>query len=88
MKEANLELLKTSNKKKVEYGPFILNSFNIFYKQNKGCKDMYGVLIKRKSINSAKWKWTNTSAGFVNREIDYNHIFELSLKTLKESKFQ
>lgn len=49
---------------------------------------MYGVLIKRKSINSAKWKWTNTSAGFVNREIDYNNIFELSLKTLKESKFQ
>lgn len=48
---------------------------------------MYGVLIKRKSINSAKWKWTNISAGFVNREIDYNHIFELSLKTLKESKF-
>lgn len=44
---------------------------------------MYGVLIKRKSINSAKWKWTNTSAGFVNREIFWTFIE--NLKRIKVS---
>lgn len=48
---------------------------------------MYGVFIKRKLINLVKWKWINISVGFVNREIDYNYIFEFLLKILKELKF-
>lgn len=47
---------------------------------------MYGVLIKRKSINSAKWKWINTSAGFVNREIRLQSYFWTFIENLKRIK--
>lgn len=87
LKGAVFERLKALNNNKVEYGPFIPNSLSIFYKQSKGCKDMYYVLIdnKKESIRSVK-KWTES--GFAFTEIEWNNIFELPFKTSKESKFQ
>lgn len=54
-------------------------SLSIFYKQSKGCKDMYYVLIdnKKKSIRSVK-KWTET--GFAYTEIEWNNILNFHLK--------
>lgn len=85
LKKSILERLKASNNN--NHGPFIPNSLTMFYKQNKGCKDMYCVLInnKKDSIRSIK-KWTDT--GFVYTDIKWNNIFELPFKTSKESKCQ
>lgn len=69
---AVFERLKASNNKQIEYVPCIPNYLSIFYKQSKGCKNMYYVLIdKKESIRSVN-NWTETV--FVYTEKDWKNF--------------
>lgn len=64
----------------------IPNTIAIFKKANKGCRDMYNILIsKRKETIKAVYKWHEEGYRF--NESDWGKIFELPFKTTKESKY-
>lgn len=73
-------------REKVE--PYIPNALFIFYKNVKGCKDMYNVLInEKKSQVSAKLKWIEENDPPY-EETDWHKIFELPFKITRDSKLQ
>ena len=70
-----------------EYGPIIPNNILLLYKNCKGCKPMYNVLIEKKvDICTSIPKWRDK--GYIFSQTDWNKIFELPFKSIKESKLQ
>lgn len=68
-----------------EYGPKIPNSIYLFYKNTKGCKEVYNILIenKREPITSLI-KWRDLGYNFTH--LEWNRIFCLCFKAVQESK--
>ena len=65
----------------------IQNSILLLYKNYKGCKSTYNILIDKKvDICTSKPKWRDK--GYIFSQTDWNKIFELPLKSIKESKLQ
>lgn len=67
--------------------PIIPSTISVFFKDRKGCKEIYKLLIseKKTQIKSIK-KWEEYEGGF--SELEWKNIFELPFKTTQESKLQ
>lgn len=67
--------------------PFIPSTISIFFKNKKGCKDMYKTLVKSKLTNvTAISKWSNYGINF--SKTDWKNIFILPFRTTTETKLQ
>ena len=60
-------------------GPINSSSISLIYKNCKGCKPMYNILIEKRFIYVLQYQ---------NEETDWNKIFELPFKSIKELKLQ
>lgn len=69
-----------------EHGPRIPNSIYLFYKDTKGCKEIYNILIanKREQIISSI-RWRNLGDNFT--DLEWNRIYCLCFKAVQERKF-
>jgi hypothetical protein len=86
LKKSSVVYSSKPHRNKFHIGPIIPKSLKLFYKNSKGCKDMYNILLynKTEKITSVK-KWRENRYTF--SDTNWSKIFELPFKTTQESKF-
>lgn len=68
-----------------EHGPKIPNSIYLFYRNTKGCKEMYNILIEnKKEPITSSIRLRNLGENFT--DLEWNRIYCLCFKAVQESK--